>query len=75
MLQPLLLQGFCLINQHDRDIVSNLIEEFAAVTDKTVLRIVQINISLAFWAGKDIQQILTDRHRILLLGWLRRFQD
>jgi hypothetical protein len=45
---------FCLIYEHDGDIIPDLIEEFAMVADEPISFLVQVNFSLALGAGENI---------------------
>ena len=49
------VDGFGLVDEHDRDIIPDLVEEFAFIANESILRVIQINISFAFWASKDVQ--------------------
>ena len=70
---PELIQWFCLVNQHDGDVILDLIQQFALITDKPVFRFRQIDIPLALGARQNIQQLLTYGHFSLLyaLSFLR----
>ena len=58
----LLWNRFGFVNQHDRDPVSNLIEELAMPADQAVFRFIQKNGALTFWARQNIKQFLVNGH-------------
>lgn len=56
------LNLFSFIDEHYRYVIFDMIEEFARITDETVLLLVQPEIALALWARKDVKEFLLDRH-------------
>jgi hypothetical protein len=54
--------GLGFLDQHDGDIVANLVTQSAVVTDQTVLTLVQINITFALGADQNVQQVLGNGH-------------
>ena len=58
----------CLIYEHDRDILPDLIHQLAVVADKPVLGIIQMDISFAFRARENIKQFFADCHVYLLFN-------
>jgi hypothetical protein len=50
-----LLQFGSFINEHNGNVVFNVVEKFAGITDEPVLGFIEINISLALWTCKNIQ--------------------
>jgi hypothetical protein len=50
------------VDQHNGDVVSDLVKQLALVTDQPVSRFVQINVPLALGACQDVKQFFTDRH-------------
>jgi hypothetical protein len=54
--------GFCFVDEHDGDIVLDLIKQPAPVADQPVLRVIETDLSLALGASQDIQEFLTDGH-------------
>src|SRR5260370_19620910 len=62
-----LRKRFGLVDQHDRDVVLDRIEQFACAAHQTVLGFVKLDRPLALGTGKDIEQVLTKRHLMHLL--------
>src|SRR5579864_4461583 len=58
---------FGLVDQHDRDVVLDRIEQFACPAYQAVLCFVELDWPLAFGTGEDIEQVLTKRHLMHLL--------
>jgi hypothetical protein len=58
----LTLQGLCLIDEHNRYAVADLVQQLAAVADQSILCLVEPNGSLAFGAGENVEQVLADTH-------------
>jgi hypothetical protein len=52
-----------LVDQHNRDVVLDGIEQAARVTHEAIASGSKVNVSLALGTGQDIQQILTQRHK------------
>jgi hypothetical protein len=46
--------GFCLINQHNRDIIPDLIEQSALITYKAISLFVEMKFSFAFWTYENV---------------------
>src|SRR5260370_7021197 len=65
--QSTLLKRFGLVDQHDRDVVLDRIEQFACPAHQAVLCFVKLDRPLAFGTGKNIEQVLTKRHLMHLL--------
>lgn len=57
-----------LINEHDRDILPDGIQQPAGVADKAVALFSELDIALAFRAGQNFEQFLADCH-IFVLGY------
>jgi hypothetical protein len=57
-----LRDGFCLIYQHDGDIVPDFIEEFAVIANESISLFIQVDFPFAFWAGEDIEQLFAYCH-------------
>ena len=55
-----IIQLFGLINEHDGDVVANLVEKLALLADKAIFCFGEPHLSFAFWAGQDVKQFLTD---------------
>jgi hypothetical protein len=51
-----LRQFLCLINQHNRDIVFDFVQEFALIADQAISRFIQAEVTLALRAYQNIQQ-------------------
>jgi len=62
----LTVNGFGFVDQHDRNSVSNLIEESAVPANQTVLRLIQEYGALAFWAGQNIKQLFVYGHGLVI---------
>jgi hypothetical protein len=50
-----MFDGFGFINEHDGNIVSDFVEQFAMVADKPVLGFIEVYFPLALGADQDIQ--------------------
>lgn len=61
-----LVQGGGFINEHDRNIVPDGIQQPAVVADKTVALFIELDIALAFRAGQNFEQFVADCHMFVL---------
>jgi len=61
------LQANGFIDQHDRNIIFNWIQESASFAHQTIAFLGQVNVSFAFGTSQDVQKILADRHVRYLL--------
>lgn len=57
------------LDQHNWDIVADLIEKSAAIANQSVLRAVQVNIALALRARQYFQQFRFNGHFMLRWGF------
>src|SRR5450830_1134274 len=55
-----------LVDEHDRDLVPDLIKQTAPLADKAVFRPTQAQLTLALRARQYLQQFLTDSHHSFL---------
>jgi hypothetical protein len=55
-------QGFGLFDEHDGNIVLDLIEQLTLVADEAVAFVVEADVPLALGAGQDVQQFFADGH-------------
>ncbi len=53
-------KGF--IDQHDRDIILDGIEQVAGFADQAISGSIQEDISFTFRTGQNLQELLADRH-------------
>jgi hypothetical protein len=65
-LEEVSIQRFGLVNQHDGNVVLDLIEELAVLTDESVACLVQVDFPLTLWTGEYVKQLLADSHHPLL---------
>lgn len=56
-----------LIDQHHRDVVFDGIHEPTRFADEPVVGLVEMDITLALWTGKNIQEILANCHFVTSL--------
>jgi hypothetical protein len=61
---PCLGQRFRFVDQHDGDVIFDLVKQFALVADEAVSRFVQVDVPFAFGACQDIKKFFTDGHRV-----------
>src|SRR5918911_4282146 len=54
------VQWHGLIDQHDGDVIADLVEQPAGFTDEPIAVLREADIPLAFWAGQDGEQFLVD---------------
>jgi hypothetical protein len=59
-------QGLGFIDQHDGDLIPDLIEELALVAGQALLFLGEAHLPFAFRAYQDIEQFGVDRHANLL---------
>jgi hypothetical protein len=62
-----------LIDQHHRDVVFDGIHEPTRFADEPVVGLVEMDITLALWTGKNIQEILANCHFVTSLNNLAKF--
>jgi hypothetical protein len=55
-------QGF--INEHDRNVILDRVQEFAIVADKAIFSGGEFEVTFALGAAKDIEKFFLDRHGI-----------
>jgi hypothetical protein len=51
------------VDQHDRDIVADWVEEFAGRANEPVAGVIELKLTLAFGARQNVEQVLAYRHR------------
>jgi hypothetical protein len=56
------VQLHCLVDQHDRDVVLDAIDELARLADEPVLLRGELEVTLALGAGQNLKQFLADPH-------------
>ena len=54
----ILIKVLSLIDEHDGDIVTNFIDKFAGMADKTIAFLIELDLSLAFGTGDNVEQFL-----------------
>jgi hypothetical protein len=50
----ILVKGLSLINEHYGDIISNFIDKFAGMADKTIVFLIELDLSLALGTGDNV---------------------
>lgn len=50
------------IDEHDGNVIPDLINQFALFADKTIAGLIQMDIPFALGAGENVQKFLTDSH-------------
>jgi hypothetical protein len=59
-LRFLVIQLFCLVDEHDGDVFTYLVEKLAVFAGKAIFFFGEPYLSFAFRAGKDVKQFLAD---------------
>lgn len=54
----ILIKVLSLIDEHDGDIVTNFIDKFAGMADKTIAFLIELDLSLTFGTGDNVEQFL-----------------
>jgi hypothetical protein len=55
-----IIQLFCLVDEHDGNVFTDLVEKLAALANQAVFFFGELYLPFAFGAGKDIKQFLAD---------------
>lgn len=59
-----------LIDEHDGDIVTNFIDKFAGMADKTIAFLIELDLSLTFGTGDNVEQFLFN-HGVIFVEFER----
>src|SRR5579875_740215 len=62
-----LLERLGLVDEHNRDVIANWIDQPARFAHQAILARVELHFALALGAGKYVEQLLAHRHRQFLL--------
>jgi hypothetical protein len=60
------IELFGLVDEHDGNVIPDFIKKPALITDEPVTRLVEMNLTLAFRAGENLQKLWFDGHDSLL---------